>query len=644
MCGIAGIVGEANEGLVRRMTDIIAHRGPDDSGIKIFQNGGTPVSLGHRRLSIIDLSSAGHQPMANEDETIWITFNGEIYNFPELREQLLTKGHRFRSRTDTEVLIHGYEEWGIEFVKRLNGIFAFGLWDARRQLFHLARDRYGVKPLYYWQEGSRVLFGSEIKSLLCDPTLNREIDRDTLLAYVKFRYCPEPLTLFKRVRKVLPGHVMTFNKGKGSAWRFYELVFNESLRGENPKALAGSLREILFESVRRQMISDVPVGLFLSGGVDSGALLAMAKSFNPEPLKTFTIGFRREDQRFERQPDDVRYARELAHLYGTDHKEIILEPRIVDLLPKIIWHLDDPIADPAAITSYLVCQAARSENTKVLLSGQGGDEVFCGYPWHLAVQLSRYFNALPKPARDLVGGILKRLPAAKGGPLTGTFRRLRKFSSNAPFDFETQLIGFLSYAYNEHLHGLFGPAYSERIQAGVAEHAHLQLLRQSKDWNYIQRMLHLDMGTFLPSLNLMYTDKTSMAFGVEVRVPLLDNQVVDFMASVPPELKIKGASRKYLFKQALHGLLPPHILHRKKAGFGAPIRTWIVSDLKEMIGDLLCETNLRKRGFFDPAYVRQLLRENAEGFHDHNYLIYVLLSFELWCRVYLDQTSEGGIG
>ena len=638
MCGIAGIVGEANEELVHRMTDRIAHRGPDDAGIRVFRNSGQPVSLGHRRLSIIDLSSAGHQPMANEDETIWITFNGEIYNFPALREQLLAAGHKFRSRTDTEVLIHGYEEWGVEFVSKLNGIFAFGLWDSKRQLFHLARDRYGVKPLYYWQEGGRMLFSSEIKALLCDSQLSREIDPEALLAYVKFRYCPEPLTLFKRVRKVLPGHIMTFSAGKTSTWRFYELAFNESA-AENEKSLAGRLREILFSSVRRQMISDVPVGLFLSGGVDSGALLAIARSFNPEPLKTFTIGFRREDQRFERQPDDVHYAQELARLYRTDHKEIILEPRIVDLLPKIIWHLDDPIADPAAITSYLVCQAARSENTKVLLSGQGGDEVFCGYPWHLAVQLSRYFNAMPKPTRDLVAGILNRLPAAKGGVLTGTFRRLRKFSSSASFGFEQQLLGFLSYAYGEHLNGLFGPAYSDQIQSGVAERTHLELLRRSSDWSYINRMLHLDMGTFLPSLNLMYTDKTSMAFGVEVRVPLLDNEVVDFMATVPPALKIKGTLRKYLFKQALRGLLPAHILNRKKAGFGAPIRTWIVSDLKEMIDDLLCETNLRKRGFFDPAYVRRLIRENAEGFYDHNYLIYILLSFELWCRVYLDGTA-----
>ena len=640
MCGIAGIWGEANEELIRRMTDIIAHRGPDDSGVKVFRNSGVPVSLGHRRLSIIDLSSAGHQPMANEDESIWIVFNGEIYNFPALREELLAAGHRFRSRTDTEVLIHGYEEWGMEFVKRLNGIFAFALWDSQRQLLHLARDRYGVKPLYYWQSGRRLLFGSEIKSLLCDPALSREVDRDALLAFVKFRYCPEPVTLFREVRKVLPGHYMTFGAETHSAHCFYELTFPEP-SGLSESQLASRLRDLLFETVKRQMISDVPVGLFLSGGVDSGGLLAIARQFNPEPLKTFTIGFRQQDQRFEGQPDDVRYARELARTFQTDHQEIILEPKIVDLLPKVIWHLDDPIADPAAITSYLICQAARQHDTKVLLSGQGGDEVFCGYPWHLAVQISRYYDRMPRALRGLLEKALARLPAAKGGAMTATFRRLRKFSTSASGDFESRLIGFLSYAYDDNLRGLFGSGYGDLIDAGTAEKAHRAFLGQSSSWHYINRMLHLDMGTFLPSLNLMYTDKTSMAFGVEVRVPYIDNALVDFMAAVPPELKMRGMTRKYLMKQALRGLLPDAILHRKKAGFGAPIRTWIVSDLKEMIDDLLSEATVRRRGFFDPAYVRKIIQENSAGRNDYNYLIYILLSFELWARNYLDgQTPE----
>jgi asparagine synthase (glutamine-hydrolysing) len=385
------------------------------------------------------------------------------------------------------------------------------------------------------------------------------------------------------------------------------------------------------------MISDVPVGLFLSGGVDSGGLLAMASKLSPEPLKTFTIGFRRKDQRFEGQPDDIRYARELAKIFNTDHQEIILEPKIVDLLPKVIWHLDDPIADPAAITSYLICQAARQQDTKVLLSGQGGDEVFCGYPWHLAVALSRYYDRLPRAARAVFEKLLARLPAAKGGPLTATYRRLRKFGNSASLEFEERLIGFLSYAYGENLQGLLGERYAGPINAGLPERTHTELLKKSRGWHYIDRMLHLDMGTFLPSLNLAYTDKTSMAFGVEVRVPYIDNEVVDFMATVPPRMKMRGTLRKYLLKEALKGLVPGHILNRKKAGFGAPIRTWIVSDLREMIDDLLCESNLKRRGFFDPRYVRRLIQENASGQHDYNYLIYILLSFEVWCRVYLDE-------
>jgi asparagine synthase (glutamine-hydrolysing) len=639
MCGIAGILGEANEHLIRQMTDLISHRGPDDCDTKVFTHPGPPVSLGHRRLSIIDLTSAGRQPMANEDETIWIVFNGEIYNFPSLREQLLGAGHRFRSRTDTEVLVHGYEEWGIELVEKLNGIFAFAIWDSRQQLLHLARDRFGVKPLYYCKKGPRLLFASEIKSLFCDPALERELDLEALLAYVKFRYCPEPFTLFKSVRKVLPGHVMTFHGETAATKRFYELTFQESADPKAEANWARQLRDLLFTAVRRQMISDVPVGLFLSGGVDSGGLLAIAQSFKNEPLTTFTIGFRREDQRFEGQPDDIRYARELARRFKTDHEEIILEPKIVDLLPKVIWHLDDPIADPAGITSYLICQAARQRGTKVLLSGQGGDEVFCGYPWHLAVQISRYYDRLPKRVRSLLEQLLARLPAAKGGPLTATFRRLRKFSSSASLDFEERLIGFLSYASGENLRGLFGEQYGASIQSGLPERTHWELLKRSSRWHYVNRMLHLDMGTFLPSLNLAYTDKTSMAFGVEVRVPYLDNEIVDFMARVPPELKMRRTVRKYLMKQALHGLLPRHILNRKKAGFGAPIRTWIVSDLKEMIGDLLSETHLKHRGFFNPAYVHKLIQENASGRHDYNYLIYSLLCFELWCRVYMDKQS-----
>src|SRR5258706_8343953 len=290
MCGIAGIWGEANEELIRRMTEVIAHRGPDDSGTRVFSDRGYPISLGHRRLSIIDLSKAGHQPMPNEDESVWVIFNGEIYNFPALREELIAKGHQFRSKTDTEVLVHGYEQWGIAFVEKLNGIFAFGLWDAKRQQLPLARDRYGVKPLYFSRKEGRVIFPSEIKALLCDPLVQRQIDPQALLSYVKFRYCPEPLTLFKHVEKVPPGHYITFDTERGWTQRFHKQGFVSGASDRSEAQWAGDLRGLLFETVKRQMISDGPVGLFLTGGVDSGGLLAIAHELNPEPIKTFTIG------------------------------------------------------------------------------------------------------------------------------------------------------------------------------------------------------------------------------------------------------------------------------------------------------------------------------------------------------------------
>ena len=642
MCGIVGIWGEANKECVRRMAEMVSHRGPDDCGIRVFEYGDMAVSLGHRRLSIIDLSEAGHEPMTNEDGTIWLTFNGEIYNFHDLREQLLSSGHVFRSATDAEVLIHAYEEWGISFVKKLNGIFAFALWDEPHRRLHLVRDRFGVKPLYYTKMGTRIIFASEVKSLFCYPGVDRGINPDMLPAYITYRYCPEPLTLFKQVRKVAPGEVMTISQSGVSSFQMYELEFDEEQAGKEHE-LADDLRWVLDKAVTRQMISDVPIGFFLSGGIDSSGLLAMAMKHTSEPIRTFTVGFSRRDQEFERQPDDLGYAREVAHHFGTDHHEIILEPKIIDLLPKVIWHLDEPIADPAAITSYLICQQARQRGVKVLLSGQGGDEVFCGYPWHLAVHMGRYYERIPGALRVAVEATISGLPSSRGGAFAGTFRRLRKFAASASLPFEAQLLGYLSYASEENRAKLFSAEYSYCSRNGVQDEAHMRLLRRSVGWHHVNRMLHLDMGTFLPSLNLAYTDKTSMAHGVEVRVPYLDNEVVDFMSHVPPEMKMRGLTRKHLMKLALRSMLPARIIHRKKGGFGAPIRSWILRDLRELTGDLLSPYQVGKRGFFNPQYVQQLIQENASGRSDYSYLIYALLSFEIWYQAFVENTDSFSI-
>ena len=640
MCGIAGITGRSDESLVRRMCDLIAHRGPDDHGVGAFQAGGVPVTLGHRRLSIIDLSPAGHQPMANEDGSVWIVFNGEIYNFPELRPQLEAKGHIFKSKSDTEVLIHGWEEWGTGLLPRLNGIFSFALVDQKQGTFVLARDRFGVKPLYYAAVPGGLAFASEIKALLACPDISRDLDGAAVLAMANYRYTPEPITLFKAIRKLPPAHALIIrNGGEPEFHEYFQLGYDEPGDPGDGTRLAAELREVMRAATHRQLMADVPVGLFLSGGLDSSALLAMAKDrLSPGQTKTFTIGFRQEDQKTEGQPDDMIYARRLAKQTGFDHQEIILEPKMVDLLPEVIYHLDEPIADPAAISSYLICREAKAQNIKVLLSGQGGDEVFCGYPWHLGAHLAARWRKVPGPLRRMAEGAVKLLPATGGGRFSGPFRRARKFAADASQDFDPCILGFLSYA-GDQLPALAG----ERIQAALSQGwphvTHRAQLAKSQSLSPINRLLHLDMGTFLPSLNLNYTDKTSMAHGVEVRVPFLDNEVVDWAGRIHTSWKMQGSMRKRILKMAFEGLLPHDLIHRKKGGFGAPIRSWVKKDLAEMIGDLLSPARIRARGWFNADAVQDIIRRNASGREDWNYLIYFLLSFELWNRRFVDQPA-----
>lgn len=642
MCGILGVWGESEEELIVRMSSAIDHRGPDGHGIERFGpdsfTSAPPVSLGHRRLSIIDLSDAGLQPMCNEDGKVWLTFNGEIYNFKDLRKQLVDAGHQFRSKTDSEVLVHAYEEWGIGFVERLNGIFAFAIWDRSKGELHLARDRLGVKPLYYGRIGNRLLFASEIKALLQDAELVREIDENALLAMSNYRYCPEPLTLFKSVRKLRPGHVLSIRSDGSEAEReFYSVSFEEPTEDDDVALCSSELLEKLREATSGQLMADVEVGLFLSGGVDSSALLALADSERAEALKTFTIGFRQEDQHGEGQPDDIGYARQVAKQFGTDHREIILDPKVVDSLQQVVWHLDEPTADPAAIASFLICGAAREQGIKVLLSGQGGDEVFCGYPWHAGAHIAQQYRRAPAVVRRLLESVVRRLPASGGGRFAGSFRRARKFTASASKNFEDSLLGFLSYSTGDELRALLGERFAPATAAGWPHYAHRKALEESRSLHHINRLLHLDLQTFLPSLNLAYTDKMSMANGVEVRVPLIDNVVVDYMGKRSPSLKIRNGTRKFLLKKCLEDLLPHDVLYRKKGGFGAPIRGWVKRDLREMIGDLLAPSRVKDRGFFDPGTVTRIIEANQSGREDRAYLIYFLLSFEIWSQRFLDR-------
>jgi asparagine synthase (glutamine-hydrolysing) len=643
MCGICGTAGFAQHEMLECMTDLMTHRGPDDRGV--FVSSDRMFGLGNRRLSIIDLTSAGHMPMSNEGKTIWISYNGEIYNFPALRTQLEGLGHQFRSHTDSEVLVHGYEQWGLGLLTRINGMFAFALLDLRTRpakLF-LARDRFGIKPLYYTELAGRVVFASEIKSILAVPNVTRELDIESLHRYLAFLWVPGPKTMFKNIYKLPPGHYMEWCDGRFSIRRYWDLRF-EPRRVKNERELAAELRDVLRCSVERQLISDVPLGVFLSGGLDSSIIAAMASKASSEPLNTYTIAYRPEDSVLEQSDEDASAAREVSRHFHTKHHEIIVSPDIAALLPKVVWHLDEPVADAAAISTYLICKAAGSK-LKVLLSGQGGDEIFGGYRVYTMAALANSLEAIPKalrngPARlalDFIPKLKNRIPGVSPGLALATHRYLTKLLAGVDLGAEDRFAFSRSYYTDTQLLELYGPDLRRALNVVVAADRHLDHFKNVAEADFLNRMLYVDAKTFLPELNLTYSDKLSSAASVEVRVPLLDNEIVDFMSRVPAGLKLKGFETKYLMRRAVEGILPDRVLHRRKAGFGAPIRTWLRRDLKEMVDDLLSNDVLEARGHFDPQRVRQMISDDREGRTDNSYRIWALLTLELWQRTFMDR-------
>ena len=655
MCGICGTAGFADESLLARMTDLMTHRGPDDGGVYVSPD--RLFGLGNRRLSIIDLSSAGHMPMSNEDGKIWITYNGEIYNFPILRAELEAFGHNFRSHTDSEVLIHGYEQWGIDLLKRLNGMFAFAVLDLRLRpaKLVLARDRFGIKPLYYIHMGDRLLFASEIKSILAAPEVAREVDFGSLHRYLAFLWTPGPTTLFKGVYKLPPGHYMEWSDGRPLVHSYWNLSY-ESLPVKDERELTGQLQDVLNRSITRQLISDVPLGVFLSGGLDSSTIAAIASRASSEPLSTYTIVYRPEDSRLEQSDEDAEVSREVAKQLGARHHEIVVSPDVAEILPKIVWHLDEPVADAAAISTYLICKAAGSE-LKVLLSGQGGDEVFAGYRVYTMAALASSLRAVPKlfwnrPAKgilDLLPRIKDHVAGVNPGLVLAVHRYLAKVVEGANLEAEERFVFTRSYYTDAGQMQLYNSDLEGVLRGSVAGDRHLEYFREVDGLDFLNRMLYVDTKTFLPELNLTYSDKLSSAASVEVRVPLLDNEIVEFMSRVPVEMKLRRFETKYLMRRAVKDLLPARVLHRRKASFGAPIRTWLQRDLREMVDDLLSDNSLRDRGYFDRKAIRKLISDDREGRADNSYRIWALLTLELWHRAFIDshrplQTCDSVVG
>lgn len=652
MCGICGTGGFTDRSLLERMTDIISHRGPDDAGIYIAPD--AQVGLGNRRLSIIDLSHAGHMPMSNEDASIWITQNGEIYNFPELRRELEQHGHSFRSRSDTEVLIHGYEQWGIDLLPRLNGMFAFALLDLRDQSRRsgpkllLARDRFGIKPLYYWSKNERLVFASEIKSILLANEIPAELNSEALHRYLSFLWIPGPATLFSGIEQLPPGHYLAWNDSgdeRVAIKPYWQLCFNPDEHMQEKTAVE-ELKAILQRAVDRHLISDVPVGVFLSGGLDSTSLLALSTRNNNGGRKAYTIAYRSEDAELEQSADDAKYARKVARHFRADYHEIEVAPDIVDLLPKVVWHLDNPVADPAAIATYLISRAARPD-IKVLLSGQGADEVFAGYRLHMAHRLADMAGRVPRVLRDRPGAAMLSLlqslkdhvPGVRPGILLAAHRFIEKILRNASVLPEERYILSRSYLTESGLQELYSPELRSELSSGSPTTDFRKYFREVEKDDFVNRMLYVDVKTFLPDLNLAYCDKLSSAASVEVRVPFLDNELTSFMERVPPGLKLKGLTGKYILRRAMSGIVPGEVLRRRKAGFGAPIRKWLRHDLQEMVDELLSEKVVRQRGLFDPVAVRKLVNDDRNGVQDNAYRIWALLTLETWQQTFLDKET-----
>ena len=630
MCGICGTVGRAESGELRAMASSMAHRGPDGDGIRAF-TGELPAGLGHRRLAIIDPSPAGAQPMGFADRW-WITYNGELYNFPELRRELEARGERFETQCDTEVVLRLYAADGPAMLERLNGIFAFAIWDDSEQRMFLARDRLGVKPLYYTQVDGTFAFASELRALL--PLVGTPaLDEAALADYLTFGWIPQPRTGFRQIAKLSPGHAAIYGRDGLRVWQYWDLAYAPE---ERPEAEWSRLvRECVDESVRRQMLSDVPLGAFLSGGVDSSAVVASMRA-EGRP-STYAVGFSQSDLAYDIVPDDMPYARRVAADFDTDHHEEILRPDVLELLPKIVWHLEEPLADPAAISTYLICKSS-SEQMKVMLSGVGGDEVFGGYPRYLAWRIAGVLDAFPAVAVRLAErGARPFARPGKPGRLRGPRRNLWKFLKAAELPPAERHLSFLSYYSDGELRSLLAPDVGAAVD-GHDPRAAMRDYYERGTGDAFSHLLYVDAKTFLPCLNLAYTDKMSMAASVEVRVPLLDDEIVALAARIPSSLKLRRWQRKYVFKKSQEEVLPKDIIWRRKAGFGAPVRSWMEQDLAPLLDDLLSEGTLKRRGFVNPANVADMRRANSAGHGDYGIQLYGLLSLELWARTFLDRS------
>jgi len=621
MCGICGVFnlqsGEpVSRDLIAQMTDLISHRGPDESGM--YLNG--PVGLGSTRLSIIDLSN-GHQPMSNETGDIWIVFNGEIWNYKALRKEFLEKGHRFRTNSDTETIIHAYEEYGVDCIAHLHGMFGLAIWDVTRRRLLLARDRVGKKPLYYTRVDGNLVFASEIKSLLCHPQVKRRADVQALADFLSVRYVPGPATLFANISKVLPGHLILFENGEIKEHCYWDFTFGKTEDHPVEDYIQG-IRQHINRAVEERLMADVPLGAMLSGGVDSSIITGIMSQLMNEPVKTFAVGFDVPGY------SELPYARLVAQHFGTEHHDLIVKCSDLSAYwPLLTWHRDEPVSEPSDIGVYLVSKLAK-QYVKVVLSGEGGDELFAGYPKYIVDWLARYYQILPAPMRDqLISPLLERLPY--------NMRKLkmtaRALSQPAP---ERWMNWFG--VFNGQLKTNLLSASTKASVDNDSSQAFRRWLEKNPQRDDLSSMLYLDTKIWLPDNLLMKGDKMTMAASLESRIPLLDYKLIEFAASIPSHIKVKPFKTKYLLKRAYADFLPESILTRKKMGFNVPISNWFRGEQRNLITRLLLSERARSRGFLSNEFVASLLSDHLEGRTQYGNQLFILASLELWFRVFID--------
>ncbi len=615
MCGICGVFNfgshaPVDQAALQRANDAMAHRGPDDQGFHI--NGA--LGLGNRRLSIIDLPG-GHQPIANEDESVWITFNGEIYNYRDLRPDLYSRGHRLRTNSDTETILHLYEEYDLGFVDHLRGMFALAIWDSRKQRLVLARDRLGVKPLFYFLEPGRLAFASELRALRELLSKKPEIDAQSVHDFFGFRYVPAPRTLYRGIEKLLPGHLLVAD-GKGVVSRAYWDVPDEEETAKPPREVAAEVVERLRESVKIRLVADVPLGVFLSGGTDSSAVVAFMSQLGAHPLRTFSVGFD------ESEYSELRFARLVAEQYRTQHQELVVRPEnLSSELPRLVSFRAEPLAEPTDVPLYLISRSA-AQSVKVVLAGEGGDELFAGYPKYAADRLAGLFSSLPRGAAR---ALIRWLPHGQ--------RRVKVAleALSVANEAERSVAWFAAFS-REERESLFAPDFLAQVDPGHPARVIESYLAKVANRSPLKRMLYADLKVWLPDNLLLRGDLMTMAASIEERGPFLDQKLVELAARIPTQLLVRGFRTKMLLKDALRQHVPERALFRRKVGFRVPIAEWFRGPLKTFVGDLLLSPQALARGYFNVGNMERFVREHFDGTRDREKQLWALINFELWCR------------